>query len=224
MLALAATVFPFNTHLAFYSTFWGGLTLLLAALYAGSLLARDAEAGAGANGRARVPLSGGGHHLQQRGNPRSVPSQLGVLRRTGGAGSGSTDATREIAQRHGAHRRAPVRRLRTAEAGRDRPGQPRLDPAARRRRTPHPAGRAAIEADLRHRAPTGIACRAANGCSGSGPARTRPNWQLRLFRKSRGRMNAVPVHAAPVWTTGRHGPGCAVPPTANRRWPIAWTR
>ena len=39
MLALAATVFPLNTHLAFYSTFWGGLTLLLAALYAGSLLA-----------------------------------------------------------------------------------------------------------------------------------------------------------------------------------------
>lgn len=42
MLALAATVFPLNTHLAFYSTFWGGLTLLLAALYAGSLLSRDA--------------------------------------------------------------------------------------------------------------------------------------------------------------------------------------
>ena len=41
MLALVVTVFPFNTHLAFYSTFWGGLTLLLAALYAGSLLARD---------------------------------------------------------------------------------------------------------------------------------------------------------------------------------------
>lgn len=43
MWALAATVFPFNTHLAFYSTFWGGLTLLLAALYAGSLLARPAQ-------------------------------------------------------------------------------------------------------------------------------------------------------------------------------------
>ena len=43
MLALAVTVFPLNTHLAFYSTFWGGLTLLLAALYAGSLLARDAD-------------------------------------------------------------------------------------------------------------------------------------------------------------------------------------
>src|SRR5690606_37555086 len=40
MLVLVVTVFPFNTHLAFYSTFWGGLTLLLAALYAGSLLAR----------------------------------------------------------------------------------------------------------------------------------------------------------------------------------------
>jgi O-antigen ligase len=43
MLALTVTVFPFNTHLAFYSTFWGGLTLLLAALYAGSLLARGPE-------------------------------------------------------------------------------------------------------------------------------------------------------------------------------------
>jgi O-antigen ligase len=43
MLALAVTFFPLNTHLAFYSTFWGGLALMLAALYAGSLLARDAE-------------------------------------------------------------------------------------------------------------------------------------------------------------------------------------
>lgn len=41
MLALAVTVFPFNTHLAFHGSFWGGVTLLLAALYAGSLLARD---------------------------------------------------------------------------------------------------------------------------------------------------------------------------------------
>jgi len=41
MLALVATLFPFNTHLAFYSAFWGGLTLLLVALYAGSLLSRD---------------------------------------------------------------------------------------------------------------------------------------------------------------------------------------
>jgi len=44
MLALVVTVFPFNTHLAFYSTFWGGLTLMLFALYAGSLLATDRAA------------------------------------------------------------------------------------------------------------------------------------------------------------------------------------
>ncbi|MGH8081000.1 MAG: O-antigen ligase family protein [Lysobacter sp.] len=48
MLALVVTVFPFNTHLAFYSTFWGGLTLLLAALYAGSLLAQAPVDGASA--------------------------------------------------------------------------------------------------------------------------------------------------------------------------------
>ena len=38
MLALAVSLFPLNTHLAAYSTFWGGVLLLLAALYAGSLL------------------------------------------------------------------------------------------------------------------------------------------------------------------------------------------
>lgn len=41
MMALAVSVFPFNTHLAAYSTFWGGVLLLLAALYAGSLLGRN---------------------------------------------------------------------------------------------------------------------------------------------------------------------------------------
>lgn len=45
MLALAVTVFPFNTHLAFYSSFWGSATLLLAALFAGSLLGRERSAG-----------------------------------------------------------------------------------------------------------------------------------------------------------------------------------
>ena len=48
-MALAVTVFPLNTHLAFYSTFWGGLALLLAALYAGSLLA-DKPRGDAADG------------------------------------------------------------------------------------------------------------------------------------------------------------------------------
>jgi len=43
MLALAVSVFPLNTHLAAYSTFWGGVLLLLAAMYAGSLLNREAD-------------------------------------------------------------------------------------------------------------------------------------------------------------------------------------
>ncbi len=56
MLALVVTVFPFNTHLAFYSTFWGGLTLLLAALYAGSLLGRPGrDGGAGELDGGEVP-------------------------------------------------------------------------------------------------------------------------------------------------------------------------
>lgn len=46
MVALLATVFPLNTHLAFYSSFWGGLTLMLAALYAGALLNEDRPADA----------------------------------------------------------------------------------------------------------------------------------------------------------------------------------
>ncbi|MDG2525886.1 O-antigen ligase [Stenotrophomonas sp. HITSZ_GD] len=46
MVALLVTVFPFNTHLAFYSSFWGGLTLMLAGLYAGALLNEDRRAAA----------------------------------------------------------------------------------------------------------------------------------------------------------------------------------
>lgn len=41
MQALVVTVFPLNTHLAFYATFWGGVFLLLLALFAGSLFALD---------------------------------------------------------------------------------------------------------------------------------------------------------------------------------------
>ena len=44
MLALAVTVFPLNTHLAFHSSFWGGVLLLLVALYAGSLFSREEPA------------------------------------------------------------------------------------------------------------------------------------------------------------------------------------
>lgn len=66
MVALVVTVFPFNTHLAFYSTFWGGLTLLLAALYAGSLLNRASAGETATIGPSRtgsigsVPLSAPG--------------------------------------------------------------------------------------------------------------------------------------------------------------------
>ena len=41
MLACVVVAFPLNTHLAFYATFWGGCWLLLLALYAGCLGARD---------------------------------------------------------------------------------------------------------------------------------------------------------------------------------------
>jgi O-antigen ligase len=40
-VAAAVVVFPLNTHLAVYSAFWGGVTLLLLALYVGALQARD---------------------------------------------------------------------------------------------------------------------------------------------------------------------------------------
>jgi len=44
-LALSATAFPLNTSLAFYSNFWGGVFLLLLALFAGALFAiEDDEA------------------------------------------------------------------------------------------------------------------------------------------------------------------------------------
>ncbi len=41
MLALVAILFPVNTHLAFYASFWGGCWLMLLAIYAGCLGAKD---------------------------------------------------------------------------------------------------------------------------------------------------------------------------------------
>ena len=37
MVALVSTLFPLNTHLAVYSSFWGGLTLMLVGLFAGAI-------------------------------------------------------------------------------------------------------------------------------------------------------------------------------------------
>lgn len=45
-LALVVTAFPLNTSLAFYSTFWGGVFLLLLALFAGALFALEDDAAA----------------------------------------------------------------------------------------------------------------------------------------------------------------------------------
>ncbi|MEO8160016.1 MAG: O-antigen ligase family protein [Arenimonas sp.] len=42
-VALAVTAFPLNTSLAFYSNFWGGVFLLLLALFAGALFAIEAD-------------------------------------------------------------------------------------------------------------------------------------------------------------------------------------
>ncbi|MEO6171479.1 MAG: O-antigen ligase family protein [Arenimonas sp.] len=41
MVAIIAVIFPINTHLAFYATFWGGCWLMLLAIYAGCLGAKD---------------------------------------------------------------------------------------------------------------------------------------------------------------------------------------
>lgn len=42
-MALALAAFPLNTHLAFYSSAWGGAFLLLVGMYAGSLMARSED-------------------------------------------------------------------------------------------------------------------------------------------------------------------------------------
>lgn len=57
MWALVATVFPLNTHLAFYSTFWGGLFLMLAALYAGSLWGHEAPEAARSDADRTTPAA-----------------------------------------------------------------------------------------------------------------------------------------------------------------------
>jgi len=114
--------------------------------------------------------------------------------------SGSTDATREIAARHGA--RISVRPF----AGYGPQKQHAIDLAA------HDwvllldadehltdAGREAIERELRAPRADGYRLPRQEWLFWRwAHPEARANWQLRLFRKSRGRMNTVPVHAAPV--------------------------
>jgi len=113
--------------------------------------------------------------------------------------SGSADATLEIARRHGA-------RIETqAFAGYGPQKQAAIELAtgdwillldADEHLTD--AGRIAIERELAAPRADGYRLPRQEWLFWRWPhAGTRANWQLRLFRKARGRMNAVPVHAAP---------------------------
>ena len=114
--------------------------------------------------------------------------------------SGSTDATREIAARHGA--RVVVRPF----EGYGPQKQHAIDLATHdwvllldADEHVTDAGRAAIEAELRAPRADGYRLPRQEWLFWRwAHPHARANWQLRLFRKSRGRMNDVPVHAAPI--------------------------
>ena len=113
--------------------------------------------------------------------------------------SGSTDATREIAARFGA------RVFVEAFKGYGPQKQSALDKATHDWVLLLDAdefltdeGRAAIERELQAPRADGYRLPRREWLFWRWPHPwTRPNWQLRLFRRSRGAMNAVPVHAAP---------------------------
>ena len=113
--------------------------------------------------------------------------------------SGSTDATLEIAMRHGA------RIASQPFAGYGPQKQAAIDLASGEwilllDADEHlaDAGRAAIERELAAPRADGYRLPRQEWLFWRWPhPGTRANWQLRLFRKDRGRMNMVPVHAAP---------------------------
>ena len=113
--------------------------------------------------------------------------------------SGSTDATREIAERHGA-------RIATQPfAGYGPQKQAAIDLASGEwilllDADEHLSedGRRAIEHELARPRADGYRLPRQEWLFWRWPhPATRANWQLRLFRKAHGRMNDVPVHAAP---------------------------
>jgi O-antigen ligase len=59
-VALAVTAFPLNTSLAFYSNFWGGVFLLLVALFAGALFSIEGDAIESDAGEGDALVAGGG--------------------------------------------------------------------------------------------------------------------------------------------------------------------
>ena len=113
--------------------------------------------------------------------------------------SGSTDATREIAVRHG------FRVFIEPFKGYGPQKQSAVDKAAHdwvllldADEELTPAGRACIERELAAPRADGYRLARREWLFWRWPHRwTAPNWQLRLFRRSRGGLNAVPVHAAP---------------------------
>ena len=114
--------------------------------------------------------------------------------------SGSTDATLDIARRHGA------RIASQPFAGYGPQKQAAIELAAGEwilllDADEHlaDAGRAAVERELASPRADGYRLPRQEWLFWRWPhAATRANWQLRLFRKACGRMNDVPVHAAPV--------------------------
>jgi glycosyltransferase involved in cell wall biosynthesis len=113
--------------------------------------------------------------------------------------SGSTDGTRELAERAGA--RVSVEPF----AGYGPQKQSAIDKATHdwvllldADEVLSEAGIAAIEAELAAPRADGYRLPRREWLFWRWPhPSTRPNWQLRLFRRSCGAMNAVPVHAAP---------------------------
>ena len=113
--------------------------------------------------------------------------------------SGSTDATLDIARKHGARIAAQP------FAGYGSQKQAAIDLASGEwilllDADEHlaDAGRAAIERELAAPRADGYRLPRQEWLFWRWPhPGTRANWQLRLFRKDRGRMNMVPVHAAP---------------------------
>ena len=113
--------------------------------------------------------------------------------------SGSTDATLEIARRHGA------RVASQPFAGYGPQKQAAIDIASGEwivlldaDEHVSDAGRIAIERELAAPRADGYRLPRQEWLFWRWPhAGTRANWQLRVFRKARGRMNMVPVHAAP---------------------------
>ena len=113
--------------------------------------------------------------------------------------SGSSDATLEIARRHGAHVAmqpfagyGPQKQAAIERAS----GEWILLLDADEHLTDE--GRLAIERELSAPRADGYRLPRQEWLFWCWPhPGTRPNWQLRLFRKAHGRMNDVPVHAAP---------------------------